>query len=175
MPPLASGDAWSAEQIDNLPFLEAVIQESLRFWSVVPRQTRLPIRPVTIAGEAIPPGTLLVNSFYATNRATKNWGPDAATFRPERWLGSSEAKAYGGAKDRSAFSTFSHGAKSCIGYKFAHFEMLVFLAGLVGSFEWEFVDKPGLPPGVVKADHDSTIMLKLDGGLQLKATPVEGW
>ena len=129
------------------------------------------MKPVTVSDVVIPPNTPLAVSFYAMNRSTRNWGPDAAKFVPERWLGSNEAKAYGGSRDRFSFSTFSHGARSCIGQKFAHYEILVFLAGLVGRFDWSFVaDK-----GEVVADHDSTVMLKVSGGLQLSARAVKGW
>jgi cytochrome P450 len=172
--PLADS-AISADQVDSLPYLEAVVKESLRLWAPVPRQTRIPIKRVMISGVMIPANTTIVMSSYATNRSTQNWGDEATNFCPERWMGSPEAITYGGGKDRHAFASFGHGARACIGQKFAHYEILVFLAGLVGRFEWEFVDKPGLPPGTVRADHDSAITLKIGDGLQLRVKPVEGW
>ena len=51
----------------------------------------------------------------------------------------------------------------------------MFLAALVGRFEWTFEDLPNLPPGTVEADHDSGITLKVQGGLKLRAKVVPGW
>jgi cytochrome P450 len=175
LPSPSSGRAIEAGQVDRLEYLEAVVQESLRKWGPVPRQTRISPREMTISNHVVPKNTPLVVSFYAMNRMQENWGPDAEEFKPERWFGSSEAKALGGSKDRFCFSTFSHGARSCIGQRFAHYEVLVFLAGLVGSFKWSFVDKHGLPSGTVEADHDSTVMLKVAGGLELAVEIVDGW
>lgn len=164
-----------ASQVDRLEYLEAVVQESLRKWGPVPRQTRISPRDMTVSNHVVPKNTPLVVSFYAMNRMQENWGADAAEFKPERWLGSGEAKAFGGSKDRFCFSTFSHGARSCIGQRFAHYEVLVFLAGLVGAFKWTFIDRAGLPSGTIEADHDSTVMLKVAGGLELAVEKVEGW
>jgi cytochrome P450 len=175
LPAPGSGVQVEASQIDRLEYLEAVVQESLRKWGPVPRQTRVSPRAMTVSNHVVPKNTPLVVSFYAMNRMQENWGSDAAEFKPERWLGSGEAKALGGAKDRFCFSTFSHGARSCIGQRFAHYEVLVFLAGLVGAFEWSFVEKEGLPKGMVEADHDSTVMLKVADGLQLAVKAIDGW
>ncbi|KAM0704998.1 hypothetical protein Q7P35_007785 [Cladosporium inversicolor] len=175
LPAPGSGVQIEASQVDRLEYLGAVVQESLRKWGPVPRQTRVSPQAMTVSNHVVPRNTPLVVSFYAMNRMQENWGSDAADFKPERWLGSGEAKALGGAKDRFCFSTFSHGARSCIGQRFAHYEVLVFLAGLVGAFEWSFVDKEGLPKGMVDADHDSTVMLKVADGLQLAVKAIDGW
>lgn len=175
LPSPSSGTPIEASQVDRLEYLGAVVQESLRKWGPVPRQTRMSPRAMTVSNHVVPKNTPLVVSFYAMNRMQENWGPDAQEFKPERWIGSTEAKALGGSKDRFCFSTFSHGARSCIGQRFAHYEVLVFLAGLVGAFEWSFVDKDGLASGTVMADHDSTVMLKVAGGLELAVKRVDGW
>jgi cytochrome P450 len=171
LPSPDSGVPIEASQIDRLEYLGAVVQESLRKWGPVPRQTRISPRAMEVSGHIVPKNTPLVVSFYAMNRMQENWGPEAADFVPERWLGDSQAKSLGGSKDRYCFSTFSHGARSCIGQRFAHYEVLVFLAGLVGSFEWSPADSEG----VVEADHDSTVMLKVKNGLHLTVKEVGGW
>jgi hypothetical protein len=48
--------------------------------------------------------------------------------------------------------------------------LLVFLAGLVVAFEWSLVDKQ-----TVRADHDSAVMSRVAGGLELAVKPVYGW
>jgi hypothetical protein len=42
---------------------------------------------------------------------------------------------------------------------------------LVGSFEWSPADSEG----IVEADHDSTVMLKVKDGLHLAVKEVDGW
>lgn len=175
LPAPASGIQIEAGQVDRLEYLGAVVQETLRKWAPVPRSTRISSHAMTVSNYVVPKNTIMVISNYSMNRIQENWGPDAAEFKPERWLGSSEAKAFGGSKDRFSFATFSHGPRSCIGQKFAHYEVLVFLAGLVGAFEWSFVDKEGLPSGAVEEDHDSTITLKVVDGLHLAVKSIDGW
>jgi cytochrome P450 len=171
LPSPGSGVPIDASQVDRLEYLEAVVQESLRKWATVPRQTRISPRAMEISGHVVAKNTTLVLCSYAMNMMQENWGPDATEFVPERWLGSVEAKSLGGSKDRQCFSTFGHGVRSCIGQKFAHYEVLVFLAGLVGSFEWSPADSKG----IVEPDHDSTITLKVNGGLHLAVKEVGGW
>lgn len=175
LPSPSSQTPIQASQVDRLEYLEAVVQESLRKWGPVPRQTRVSPDPTTVSGHVVPGNTPLVVSFYAMNRMQENWGPDAAEFKPERWVGDTSAKSYGGSKDRFCFSTFSHGARSCPGYKFAHYEVLVFLAGLIGSFEWSLAEQDGLQKRDVKADHDSTVMLKVEDGLELAVRNADWW
>lgn len=170
MPSPGSDTPIDPAKVDSMEYLEAVVKESLRFWGPVPRQTRVSPEKTVVCGQAIPARTPLVVSLYLMNRSKENWGPTAGEFIPERWLGSAEAKAYGGSKDRYCFSTFSHGARSCIGQKFAHYEILIFLAGLVGKFEWS----PG-PEKTVEADHWTTVMLKTNGILRLTAKPLDLW
>lgn len=170
IPSPGSGTPIEASQVDRLEYLRAVVQESLRKWGPVPRQTRVSPDAMTVSGHVVPRNTPLVVSFYAMNRMQENWGSDAGDFKPERWIGSTEAKALGGSKDRFCFSTFSHGARSCIGQRFAYYEVLVFLAGLVGAFDWSLADDK-----VVEADHDSTVMLKVAGRLELSVRAVDGW
>lgn len=87
LPSPSSQSPIEASQVDRLEYLEAVVQESLRKWGPVPRQTRVSPDPTTVSGHVVPGSTPLVVSFYAMNRIQENWGPDAAEFKPERWLG----------------------------------------------------------------------------------------
>ena len=70
------------------------------------------------------------------NRSPNLWTKDPSKFDPDRWLDDPS----GGAKDRHAFLSFSQGPRSCIGEKFGRAEMAFILAGLLESFEMEFVD-----------------------------------
>jgi cytochrome P450 len=128
-------------QIDKLPYLHAVCQETLRFFPSVP----LTIREArdndsTIVGQRIPKGMLIFIMAAAVNKSTELWGEDAGEFKPDRWMGPGRANT-GGASSNYAFLTFLHGPRSCIGQGFAKAEFACLLAGLVGRFQMELADK----------------------------------
>ena len=62
------------------------------------------------------------------------WGPDAMTFRPERWLTDS-APPLGADKD--AYVPFSKGPRNCIGQELALLELRMVLAMTVRLFDFK--------------------------------------
>jgi len=93
-------DGAGAVNFDALPFLNAVIKETIRFDTVVPHlfreATRNEVIPLseqvrcrsgTITEElCIPQGTHIIISNAAYNRNKDIWGRDADIWRPSRWL-----------------------------------------------------------------------------------------
>lgn len=80
-------------ELQNLPFLDACIKESVRleppFAMVLERV--VPPGGVTICGSFYPGGTVVGMSPYITNRYKPTWGDDAEIWRPNRWLESDAA------------------------------------------------------------------------------------
>lgn len=83
------------EQLKELKYLRALLNESLRLHPVVPANSReatedttLPVGggPNGTAPIFIKKGTLVVWSVYAMHRRKDFYGEDAEEFRPERWL-----------------------------------------------------------------------------------------
>ncbi|KAI5114800.1 hypothetical protein M0805_003828, partial [Coniferiporia weirii] len=72
----------------------------------------------------------------ALNRTKAIWGADADEFNPDRWENLPEAS-----KDIPGvwgnMMTFLGGARGCIGYRFALFEMKALLFTLLRTFEFE--------------------------------------
>jgi len=70
------------------------------------------------------------------NRDRRIWGEDADEFNPDRWNDLPEK-----AKDISGLwgniRTFGAGIRSCIGFRFALFEVKVLLFTLIRAFEFE--------------------------------------
>ncbi|CDO76937.1 hypothetical protein BN946_scf185006.g19 [Trametes cinnabarina] len=141
----------------QLPYLDAVIRETIRMYPgfymasrVSPEDTVLPLRsPIQgVDGQPIselyvPAGTTVWLNIYGVNRDPTIWGPDAAVWKPERWLSPLPASV-ADARIPSMFShilTFVAGSRSCIGYNFAITEMRVLLAHLVLNFEITPSDK----------------------------------
>jgi cytochrome P450 len=77
----------SYNQCLTLPFLQAVVKESGRMYpSIIYQIPRyVPAEGITIAGYDVPPGTAAGISALSYNRSKEIFGPDANTFRPERW------------------------------------------------------------------------------------------
>jgi cytochrome P450 len=168
--PSVHGQTMSSDVIDNMPYLHAVCNETLRLWSPVPLTLRDTAVDTTILGHPIPRGTKVILCPWAVNFSRELWGDDAAEFRPQRWLAPGQANA-GGAKSNFAFLTFLHGPRSCIGEKFARAELACLLAAFVGRFEFELRDPEQLKDMTVRGG----VTVRPKDGLWLKIKEVEGW
>lgn len=145
----------------TMPYLTGVCNETLRLYPTVPLTVRNSVKATQIGTYHIPKGTETVISMWAVNRDTNLWGPDAETFRPERWLDGPNA-ANGGAKSPYALLTFLHGPRSCIGRNFALTEMKCLLALLVARFRFEMADPDE------KVEVGGFITIKPQNGLRLR-------
>ncbi|KAL7277411.1 hypothetical protein ACG7TL_009273 [Trametes sanguinea] len=145
------------DSFTQLPYMDAVIRETLRLYPgfymasrVSPEDTVLPLRnPIQgkngeLMNELhVPAGTTVWLNIFGVNRDKTIWGPDAAEWKPERWLAPLPATV-ADARIPSVYSntmTFVAGSRSCIGYNFALAEMRVLLAHLVLNFEIAPSDK----------------------------------
>ncbi|KAJ6282435.1 transcription initiation factor tfiid subunit tsm1 [Bipolaris maydis] len=146
----------SYAQVKDLPYLDAVIKEAMRIHSTsslgLPRV--IPPGPgITILGHHFPQGTVLSVPAYTIHHSTEIWGPDADTFRPERWESLTE-------KQKAAFIPFSYGPRACVGRNVAEMELALIVATVFRRYEFElrqeemetregFLRKPlGLEPGL---------------------------
>ena len=158
-----------AADIDNLPYLNAVCQESLRLMSPVPVTLRAAYEDTMLCGHFIPKDTIISVPIDAINNSKALWGSDADEFNPDRWMGPGKAKT-GGASSNYAFMTFLHGPRSCIGQGFAKAEFACLVAAWIGRFETELIDKDfqakAIPSGVT---------VKPEGGLWVRVKEVDGW
>lgn len=121
---LATADA------DQLPYLQNVCRESLRYIPPIPMTVRQSINRDVIAGYAIPGGTSVYMFSNAINRLPAYWGPTADVFDPDRWDDLPETWT------QNAFRSFLQGPRGCIGRKFAETEMKVMLCALLSVFEF---------------------------------------
>ncbi|KAI1792352.1 cytochrome P450 [Ganoderma leucocontextum] len=143
-------DTPSMDQLNDLPYLDRVVRETLRVHTPVPTTTREATRDDVIpVGEPfvdrhgvvqdsikISKGTPIFIPILAINRSTKLWGPDAAEFKPERWENLPEAvSSIPGVWGH--LMTFIGGPRACIGYRFSLVEMKALVYTLVRAFEFE--------------------------------------
>ncbi|PVH85443.1 cytochrome P450 [Cadophora sp. DSE1049] len=124
-------------QTQQMPYLHAVIKEALR----VHPATGLPLGRVVpkggkvIAGQMFPEGSVVGINSWVAHANTNVFGPDAAVFRPERWLESKEKSTM---LDKYFFS-FGMGSRTCIGKNISLLEMAKLIPQLVRNFDIELV------------------------------------
>lgn len=83
------------QELQNLTFLDACINESLRLEPpfAMPLERVVPAEGATICGHFFQGGTVVGMSPYIVNRHRPTWGEDADMWRPRRWLDSEPAHA----------------------------------------------------------------------------------
>ncbi|EJD52005.1 cytochrome P450 [Auricularia subglabra TFB-10046 SS5] len=136
------------DELNGLPYLDAVVRETLRVYSVVastiriaaeddvvPLSTPYTDRKGNTRNEIrVMKGDTIFLPILALNRAPDIWGEDAHLFRPERWTTIPEAaKAIPGVL--LGLETFIGGPRSCIGYRFAVLEMKALVFHIMRTFE----------------------------------------
>src|SRR6478672_6260403 len=96
-------------------YLEAVVKESLRVRPSLTIAPRRLLAPVEIAGHKVPAGVHVAACIWLALRREDLW-PDAAAFRPERWL-------EGPRPNPLSWIPFGGGVRRCTGAPFAEMEM----------------------------------------------------
>ena len=118
---------------NNLPYLNAVISESMRCWWInrLPTPRMTPPEGMTICGTFVP-GNVEVGVYGpVVHRNAAVFGDDVDDFRPERWLGPEEKVRV---MKNSLFS-FGYGKYGCLGKHLARMELLKLVPSLVREFE----------------------------------------
>ncbi|KAK0486339.1 fatty acid hydroxylase [Armillaria novae-zelandiae] len=129
--PLEVGD------LDKLPYLIAVMRESLRLGPTAPARTVAPIEDTTLGGGKyfVKAGSSIVIQAYLMHRDPKVWGEDAEEFRPERMMdGKFEALP------PNAWQPFGFGLRGCIGRPFAWQEVMLVLTSIIQKFDLSLAD-----------------------------------
>ncbi|KAH7101937.1 cytochrome P450 [Auriculariales sp. MPI-PUGE-AT-0066] len=149
-------DMPSLEELNALPYLEAVVRETLRLHNIVTFVTReavaddiIPLsEPVVLnTGEVVRQiqvrkGDMINVPIRLVNHDNATWGSDGDKFRPERWQNiPSAASAIPGITPN--LFTFIGGPRACIGHRFAVAEMKALLFHLVRAFEFSLAVEPG--------------------------------
>jgi len=173
----SNATAITANDIDRMPYLNAVCNEVLRYYAPVPLTVRETAVNTTILGHHVPKGTRILLCPWATNKDASLWGPDAHKFVPERWLTPDGAgvgvNASGGASSNFAFMTFLHGPRGCIGQAFAKAEFAIILASWVGRFEFRLRDEELHDER--EMEIKGSVTARPSKGLYVHAKIVEGW
>jgi cytochrome P450 len=111
-----------------------VIDEAARLYPPIAAISRVAIEADTLAGEAIPRGTLVVIAPYVLHRHRTLW-PDPDVFDPARFLDANHRSRI----DRFSYLPFGAGPRTCVGSTFALQEATLVLATIVKSFAMRLV------------------------------------
>jgi cytochrome P450 len=115
------------EQLKELKYLRALLNETLRLYPVVPQNSREAQQDTTLPigggpdGRSplfVAKGQVVGWSVYAMHRMPEYYGPDAEEFRPERWL-DDPATGTKGLRHGWEYLPFNGGARICLGQQFA--------------------------------------------------------
>ncbi|KAF4120851.1 benzoate 4-monooxygenase [Geosmithia morbida] len=120
------------DMIKDLPYLQNVINETLRYHSTsgigLPRTIPPESPGVEICGHFFPPGTTLSVPTYSIHHSPDIWGSDCDEFRPERWQTITQ-------RQKDAFIPFSYGPRACIGRNVADMELKLIVATWVRRYD----------------------------------------
>ena len=168
LPSPDTNDPLLPQTLESCSYLYAVCNEVLRVYAPVPILIREAVHDTTLMGHQVPKGTKILNCPWAVNTSVALWGPDAAEFKPDRWVGPGKANN-AGAQSNYAFLTFLHGPRSCIGQAFAKAEFACLLAALVGRLDFQLKDTE------MKIEIKGGITARPRDGLNVLMKPLDGW
>jgi cytochrome P450 len=135
------------EEMAQLDYVEACAHETMRLKPVAPQLPLQTIRETVIGDVRLPPG-IVVMSLMRRDSVSEDFLPNAAAFKPERWLdGDGEGHPGHAAHSAKRISMpFGAGPRICPGRYLALLEMKMAMATLLGQFDIASVDTPdGLP------------------------------
>lgn len=128
----------NADNISKLSYVKAVLKETFRKYPITWATSRITQEDMEIAGYHIPANTHVQANLFGMFHDEKLF-PDNDQFKPERWL--RESKMDTQLKSLSNL-IWGHGARMCIGRRFAEQEMHIALTKIVQNFRLEYHHEP---------------------------------
>ncbi|RYP48152.1 hypothetical protein DL769_011235 [Monosporascus sp. CRB-8-3] len=156
-----------------LPYLDAVLREAMRLHPSVVSPSKLsPVKPQkkaggtdTVCGFKVPGGTQVGANVPGVLRSEAAFGPDAACFRPERWLCAAEGTE-GDRLNRMKTTfdlVFGAGKFMCMGKAIAWMEVRKLFVELMRRFDFAIVDS-------IKPLHVESLAIMVVHGFNVRVT-----
>jgi cytochrome P450 len=160
------GDAVATyDDIARLPYTMATIAETMRLrppaW-ILERETR---EAVDLGGFHVDAGHTILMSPWIIHQDPRWWGPDAHSYRPDRWINAEGAFDHSApGQPRGAYFPFGAGSRMCIGEQFAWSEAVLVLATL--ARRWA----PAIVPGQ-RVKTWAAVTLRPHPGIKMRLEP----
>lgn len=122
----------TAEDINDLPYLRQVIDESMRLYTPIWMFPRDANEDDVLDGHPVPAGSSLFVCPHATHHDPDMW-PDPYRFDPDR---------FASPPDRFAYIPFGGGPRKCMGMDLALLELRLAIAMIVRRFRFTVVTEP---------------------------------
>ncbi|CAH0725737.1 unnamed protein product, partial [Brenthis ino] len=122
------------EELQKMNYLERVIKESMRLYTVVPIIARKIDKQITLlkCNVTVPVGVSAVVGAFAIHRSKVVWGPKADEFDPDRFLPEHLINRH-----PASFLPFSHGSRNCIGRNFGMIIIKSIISSIVRTYKIE--------------------------------------
>ncbi|CAG9788742.1 unnamed protein product [Diatraea saccharalis] len=118
------------EDLSKMDYLERVIKETMRLYTVVPIIGRKTQKELKLKNFTLPAGVGCAVATFVMHRSKNLWGPDADSFDPDRFLPENSVNRH-----PCAFIPFSFGSRNCIGRHFGMMVMKSVLATILRSYK----------------------------------------
>jgi cytochrome P450 len=152
----------TADDLPRLRYVRQVIEECLRLYPPVYAVVRDARMEDEIGGFCIPARSMIILSPYVTHRHPDFW-PDAESFDPDRFRPERSSD-----RPRFAWYPFLGGPHQCIGQEFAMMELILAVAMLAQSFQFQ------LAPGS-RIEPQPMISLRPRYGIPMILQPLPTW
>jgi len=145
----------SLDDLDNLPYTRAVLDETMRCFPSVVSLLRLIERDFEIDGYHLRKGVYSLVNIYNLHHHADYWD-NPELFQPDRFLGANKEKI-----KRHSYIPFGIGERVCIGNHFALMEAMILLTQLIQNFHFEYMGAQDPKPRLA-------ISLRPQGGLPMR-------
>ncbi|KAH9993744.1 cytochrome P450 [Russula vinacea] len=147
----------------NLPYIQALVKESLRWRAAfpfsIPRNTT---EDDWYEGMFIPKGTVCLVNLWQCHRDPTSYGPDAASFNPERFLDEQNRLIPGPVETRDdGHGSYGFGRRACVGKNAANDSLFIQMATVLWAVQLECArDESGkeIPVDLETNDYSGMIL-----------------
>jgi cytochrome P450 len=128
----ALGPDVAPDELARIPYLEAVVDETLRLRPINPETQRHLAKPWTIGEWRLPTATVISVGLALLHFDERHW-QRPEQFEPERFLGAHPSP--------NVYMPFGGGNRRCLGASFARYEAAIVLGTLLREYEFELLDE----------------------------------
>lgn len=135
---VAQHNGINYDMVTKLKYLDMCINESVRLYGLIPRNSRFASKDITIDTVHIPKGTQVNVPVYGLAHDEEYW-EKPFEFNPERMEDMSKI-------DPIIFQPFGAGPRNCVGMRFALLELKLTFCKLLQKFRFDVCDDTPKPP-----------------------------